>query len=57
MKVLFIKEMIFAFLQHITFILKHEAFDTVDALIHDYRANDKPDKTVPSTKSLNATTS
>ena len=25
MEVLFIKEMIFAFLQHITFILKHEA--------------------------------
>ena len=41
MKVLFIKEMIFAFLQHITFILKHEAFNTVDALIHGYRANDE----------------
>ena len=57
MKVLFIKEMVFAFLQHITFILKKEAFNTVDTLIRGYRANDEPDKTVPSTKSLNATTS
>ena len=57
MKVLFIREMIFACLQHITFILKHEAFNTVDALIRGYRASDEPDKTVPITKSLNATTS
>ena len=49
--------MIFSFLQHITFIFKHKAFNTVDALIRGYRANDEPDKTVPSTKSLNATTS
>ena len=49
--------MIFSFLQHITFILKHKAFNTVDALIRGYRANDEPDKTAPSTKSLNATTS
>ena len=49
--------MIFSFLQHITFILKHGAFNTVDTLICGYRAEDEPDKTVPSTKSLNATTS
>ena len=33
--------MIFSFLQHITFTLKHEAFNTVDALIRGYRANDE----------------